>query len=362
MKKERSVRKETAGPGKLVLLIVCFACLLGAEVRAEEPSPPSAKETVRDPDTAVDTMTKTLRLPAGQVTRIPRYEDAGEILYVLDESSIHIRVTGTKEAEGADVYTLTKTLTDLPDNDLERIPMTVSHQGNTCDLLYVIYTVTSWDAYELPETYEAVCCYGWLEKYWVSYDSEWEATLTYLGYPIGGRLTSTLAEYFYDYEELREHVLSKPQEPGKLRKIGGERVPGKKELYREEIREEEIPLGTPGHLKAPAIAAVAAAAAGTFLFLPVFFCFLTVPLYEALHTGGYRWLGQVRIRRGEDCYEALLTEALVRKAKTSHFMIRISGYLQKHSPGGVLEIRCPSGIVITRRLKREVLFRLSSEE
>ena len=115
-------------------------------------------------------------------------------------------------------------------------------------------------------------------------------------------------------------------------------------------------------MKAPVIAAVAAAAAGTFLFLPVFFCFLTVPLYEALHTGGYRWLGQVRIRRGEDCYEALLTEALVRKAKTPHFMIRISGYLQKHSPGGVLEIRCPSGIVITRRLKREVQFCLSLEE
>lgn len=337
MKKSKSVKKGTRKLGKLILPGVFLAFLFGICVQAAGPSPVPEEKAVQDPEAVVDTITRTIQLPAGQVTLIPRYEDAGEILYVLDESSIRIRATGTKEAEGADVCTFTKILTDLPDNDLERIPMTASHEGNSCDLLYVIYTVTAWDAYELPEIYQAVCCYGWLEKYWISYDSQWEADMTYLGYPVGGRITSTLVEYLYDYEELRESVLSRPQDPEKLRKMGGNIPSRKKELRREEIGEEETPLGGLGYMKTPVIIAAMAVSATAFVFLPVFFCLLTVPLYEVLYTGNYRRLGRVRLRRGEDGYEAFLTEALMKKARTPNFMIRIPEYLQRQSPSGFLE-------------------------
>ena len=343
---------------RLCLCSLVLALLLGTNVWAAEPSQTPAEE---DTGTAVDTMTKTMRLPAGQVTLIPRYEDTGDILYILGKGSIRIRVTGTGEAEGADVYTLTKTLTELPDNDLERIPMTVKQDGNTCELLYVIYTVTSWDEYELPEEYRAVCCYGWLEKYYVSYDSEWEATMTYIGYPIGGGLKSTLIDYVYDYEELRNRVL-REGDAGAEEGGNGEEEAAHTEGYGDlsNIEEEETPLGG---LKGSNMAAIAGAAAGCALVAVLaYLYFLTAPIYAAVYTGGYKRIGRVRMKHQKDHYEAVLTEYLMEKGETQNFMIRVSKYLQTRSQTEILDIRCPSGDVMSRKLEKEVLFMVPLEE
>lgn len=239
--------------------------------------------------------------------------------------------------------------------------MTVKQDGNTCELLYVIYTVTSWDEYELPEEYRAVCCYGWLEKYYVSYDSEWEATMTYIGYPIGGGLKSTLIDYVYDYEELRNRVL-REGDAGAEEGGNGEEEAAHTEGYGDlsNIEEEETPLGG---LKGSNMAAIAGAAAGCALVAVLaYLYFLTAPIYAAVYTGGYKRIGRVRMKHQKDHYEAVLTEYLMEKGETQNFMIRVSKYLQTRSQTEILDIRCPSGDVMSRKLEKEVLFMVPLEE
>ena len=125
---------------------------------------------------------KTVILPAGELTSIPRYETEGNILYVLDEDSLRLRTVSTGSAEGADMVTVTKIIAGLPDNDLERIPMTEKQGEVSCDLLYVSYKVTEESEEGMPLKYEALCWYGGLSKYEVDYDAAWEATMTYTGH------------------------------------------------------------------------------------------------------------------------------------------------------------------------------------
>lgn len=348
-------------------------CLLlwGKNVRAAEPVQEEeigvGAFTVeeREHETVLDTRTKTVRLPAGEVTRIPRYEDEGDVLYVLDEDSIRIRVTGTDKAEGADVLTVTRRLTELPDNDLERIPMTISHTGNTCELLYVVYEETDWDEYELPVEYEALCCYGWLEKYEVSYDTEWEATMTYIGYPVGSRLTSTAVRYFYEGEGFLEQMEMQEEETivAQVEQREGQMERRMKAGGKEE---DKTPLeGSDAMNRSRILMAgiVLAAVLGGGLFgLWGFFYCLTAPIYVVSRVGIEKRLGRVWLKRRVGGFTAVLTKALMDKAERPSFMIRISGYLKKHTEDGLLEIQCPSGASFTEPLEREVLFRVPIEE
>lgn len=68
------------------------------------------------------------------------------------------------------------------------------------------------------------------------------------------------------------------------------------------------------------------------------------------------------MKHQKDHYEAVLTEYLMEKGETQNFMIRVSKYLQTRSQTEILDIRCPSGDVMSRKLEKEVLFMVPLEE
>lgn len=326
-----------------------------------------------------DTLTKTVILPAGKLTSIPRYEAEGNTLYVLNEDSLRLRTVSTDFAEGADVVTVTKIIAGLPDNDLERIPMTEKQGDITCDLLYVSYKVTEESKEGMPLKYEAMCWYGGLNKYEVDYDAAWEATMTYTGYPIESNIQSTVVEYIYKYENLppvvagggsvaarpvtseRQEVA--PEEPAETELIEEEEIPMAEEEEQEpeqgpapentNIDEEDTPLGAPDGIS---IAAAGVVTGGILVAVLGYIYFLTAPIYAAIYSGGYKRIGRIRLKHEKDHYKAMLSEYLVEKAEVGNYKIKVSKYIQSRSKVGIMDIQCPDGRIITRKLEDEVLF------
>lgn len=369
-----------------ILFGICMILIFSRRVYAAEPKGPSEITETRTVEG--DTLTKTMLLPAGQVTLIPRYEEEGNTLYILNEDSIRMRTAGLESSEGTELITVTKTITGLPDNDLERIPMTQQQGEVACELLYAIYEVTKESEQGMPLEYEALCCYGGLQNYAVDYDAAWEATMTYTGYAKESSIQSTVVEYLYEYEaplvetgsgwqegaavnrELMGELLEETQEeevPEEALPAEGITPPEREgELEQSEeteqeaepeitsIQEEETPLGAP---RTPLALILTGAVVGILLAVAVGYLYLyTAPVYGALYSGGYKRIGRARLKRRGDRYEAALSERLTEKAETENYKIKISGYIQNRSGAGVLDIRCPDGSIITRKLKDEIVF------
>lgn len=371
-----------------ILFGICMMLIFGMRAFAAEPISPL--ETKERREVEGDTLTKTMLLPAGKVTLIPRYEEEGNTLYILNEDSIRMRSAGLDSSEGAKLITITKRITGLPDNDLERIPMTEKQGEIACELLYAIYEVTGESEQGMPLEYEALCCYGGLQKYAVDYDTAWEATMTYTGYAKESSIQSTAVEYVYEYEAAPFDVGSmRQEEEGENREILGnlsEETAGEETLeevlqaepesrpeaepegrfdpepeseQRNEpeitrIQEEETPLGAPGKSLPFMFAAIAAgvviAAVMGYLY------FYTAPVYGALYGGGYKRIGRAHWKRHGDHYEVTLSAYLAERAETETYKIKVSAYIQNRSGAGVMDIRCPDGSVLTKKLRNEVVF------
>ncbi|MCI9383551.1 MAG: hypothetical protein HFI24_05015 [Lachnospiraceae bacterium] len=342
-----------------------------------------------------DVLTKTVILPAGGVTAIPRYEVDGNVLYVLDEDSLSLRTVRTDSAEGAELVTVTKVIGGLPDNDLERIPMTEMEGDVSCELLYVSYKVTEESGEGMPLKYEALCWYGGLSKYKVDYDAAWEAVMTYTGHPIESSIQSPVVEYLYEYRnppvvngtgggEAVRNVLPgqgtalAEGEGGQMEETGtegterveDETVPmaaedetgrepeeepeGEQDFGQFDIEDEAVPLGLPGGAFAAGAAVVAVAGLLAAVLWYVFFH--TAPIYTALYSGGYKRIGRIRLKYRKDHYVAVLSEFLTERAEIGKYKIKMSGYFRKRSRVGILDIECPDGRMITRKLKDVVLF------
>lgn len=363
-----------------ILLIACMILAFGMTAYGAAPS--EAIQEGEQREVEGDTLKKTVILPAGELTSIPRYETEGNILYVLDEDSLLLRTVSTGSAEGADMVTVTKIIAGLPDNDLERIPMTEKQGEVSCDLLYVSYKVTEESKEGMPLKYEALCWYGGLSKYEVDYDAAWEATMTYTGHPIESNIQSTVVEYIYEYgnppmingnmgEEsarlVNERQKTDPEDTGSTETVEEEEVPmaaaeepeAESELAQEpdniNIGDETTPLGAP---ESGSIAAAMAGvvAGGIFIAVLGYVQFLTAPIYAAVFSGGYKRIGRIRLKYRKDHYTAVLSEYLAEKAEVGNYKIKVSPYIQNRSKAGIMDIKCPDGRTITRKLEEEVLF------
>lgn len=363
-----------------ILLGICIMLSFGMTVYGAEPTEALKKEEKREVNG--DTLTKTMILPAGKMTLVPRYETDGNILYILDEDSIQIKTADTALAEGTKVVTVTRTITGLPDNDLMRIPMTEMQGKTRCDLLYATYKVTGTDEYKVPNEYEAFCCYAGLEKYSIDYDSDWEATMTYTGYSMDSGGSSGVTEYLYEQEIVsvqteRQKEKSVPADRDSQEETGEPEVMEEIEEPEDElaiaekegenspktvtIEEEETPLAGPEKSSSPASAGILMGVIlllGILVFILAYVCFYTAPIYAAIYSGGYKRLGRIWLRRRKDHYEAILSEYLIEKAEIDRYKIKISRYIQNRSGANILDIRCPDGTIMTRKLAEEVLFAL----
>lgn len=276
--------------------------------------------------TPVDTITRRIALSSDEIANIPRYIKSGDIMYVLNEGSVDIRATEFDTTQGADAVTLSKTITDLPDNDLERIPMTVKKNGIEYELLHVDYTVNDIDEQGVPTGYTAVCRYGALKNYDVSYEAGWEAIVTYTGYKAEYISFSTI-QYVYESVEPIEEI------------------------------QIDIPRETEEPEKHTNIAAAAASTAGGILFVALAgIFFLTVPVYAVLGNGDYQYIGRMRLKKRKQQYEGTLKKSFLEKAESGDFMVKIPKRVQKRSNMGVFNIKCPDGTVLRKAMQDKIFF------
>lgn len=304
---------------------------------------------------------KTIPLDAEVVTQIPKYIVEEDTPYVLDESSIVVEETGKSSSEGADVVTTSRKVEKLPDNDLERIEKAITYEGIDCDLLYVIYEVTGEDEDGIPIEYSAVCEYGGLEKYSISYPSAWQATIWYDAYEITEGMEISLEQEEYEYTD-RPIVR-------KTRKVQGENRAEEEEkpVPKPEVKKFILKKITPKEEEKGKILDVvvplAAAALGTGLLLPfiIWFFVLTAPLFTLKKGEKYRYIGQIRLKKEESMYVAYLTKRLISKAEFPVFKIKVPEKVRKKVKAGVLQIHCPDGKRIVSVCGKEVKFTLERD-
>ncbi len=310
---------------------------------------------------------KTIPLDADTVTQIPRYIVEGDTSYVLDETSIVVEETGRSSSEGANVVTFSRKVEKLPDNDLERIEKSVTHEGIPCDLLCVVYEVTEEDEDGIPAEYSAACEYGGLETYSRSYPSAWQANVWYDACQIVGDI-EVLTE-----EEMYGSVDTSPTESA--RTVRGNRRPTEEADVEEEEEEDPSPKPalkkfqlrkiTPGEKeeekKIPDIPVpLAAAAAGLLLLIPflIWFTVLTAPLYALKKGEKYRYIGRIRLKKEDMEYTAYLTERLADRADIPVYKIKVPGQVRRETKGGMLQVNCPDGKKLSLICGEEVGFTL----
>lgn len=280
------------------------------------------------------TISNTISISSNDTAQIPRYRLDGDTLYILDEQSIQLHPVGSSDETGADVVQIEKIYEGLPDNDMVRLPITVTQDNTTYSLQTVDYEATSYDTYGLPSTYRAVCTYAGLQTYNVSQTSAWEAVVSYQGYRTGEYIQSSYIQYVYEYVDAKEE----------------EEVPPEPEI----TITPEIPSEKKGnHGKVIA----AAATGGAFIAVIGYVFLLTAPVYGALASGkGYKYIGRVRIKRKKDHYAAAMNNFLIEKAEVDNYKIKPPKRILKRSEIGVLEIKCPDGSTLYPNLQQEVTF------
>ena len=166
-----------------------------------------------------------------------------------------------------------------------------------------------------------------------------------------GELLEETQEEEVPEEALPAEGITPPEREGELEQSEETEQEAEPEIT--SIQEEETPLGAP---RTPLALILTGAVVGILLAVAVGYLYLyTAPVYGALYSGGYKRIGRARLKRRGDRYEAALSERLTEKAETENYKIKISGYIQNRSGAGVLDIRCPDGSIITRKLKDEIV-------
>lgn len=280
--------------------------------------------------------TETILLYADKVAEIPQYKIDGDLVYILDESSVQMEPSDYAEAVGAEALSISRRLEGLLDNDLSRIPMEVTEDGLSYELISVSYTASSKDAYGVPKSYTAECEYSRLEEYIEKNPVSWQAKVKYDAYQAEECVISSLVKYSYQCIVSAE-TEEKKEEPARKEAEEAEILPSGSRIWR------AVPL---------------AASAGTFLVM--FFCIssFTAPIYALTAKGRYQYIGRIRLKKQTDCYEAFLTKYLAERAQVQNYKIRVSNKVQKGSIKGVLLVQCPDNRVLSPKIQKEVVFRL----
>lgn len=315
----------------------------------------------------------TFRLTSDETVQVPRYIVEENAVYELDEASIVVEEIGSGSAEGANVVTFSRKTEDLSDNDLARMEKDVVIEGIDCELLSAVYKVEEEDENGMPVRYSAVCEYGGLKKYGISYPTAWQMTACY-----------DLCEMLTEPEivELQEErVIQKKAEHDSART---KRVTGRTEEKKEEKKEEEEKdSGEKGILPKPEIKRIkikpsaqeedrgiadilvplAGGAAGTGAIVPfiIWFSILTAPLSGMKEDGKYRYIGRIRLKREEGGYTAYLTKRLCSRAELPVFQIRLQKRVWKRAKTGVLLVHCPGGKRIMATVGRTVRFTVEGD-
>lgn len=244
---------------------------------------------------------KTIPLNADEVTQIPKYIVEDDTPYVLDEASIVVEETGRSSSEGADVVTVSRKVEHLPDNDLERIEKSITHEGLPCELLYVVYEISEEDEDGIPVEYSAVCEYGGLKKYSRSYSSAWQAEVWYDACEITEGMVVITESGEYEYGE--NNTTS-----GIIKRINGEHEAedGEVPFPKPAVKKFALKKIVPGEKEEerdltdfilPMVAGVLGAGL-LFLFILWFFV-LTAPLFALKKGEKYRYIGRVRLKETE---------------------------------------------------------------
>lgn len=283
--------------------------------------------------------TKIIQLNTDEITQIPQYETDKNMIFILDESSLHLAAADPSVYIGSEIIKIGKTVENLPDNDLKRISTEIIEGEEKYELISVSYTVVQTDEYGIPNEYEAECEYGRLEDYVESVLESWELTVKYDAYDMEDCIE--LSTVIYTYEcfipsgiEIQESG-SEPE---------GEAV----------IMPEDPFIGK-------IVPAVAIASAGTFLALAFWLFFTTAPLYALTSKGIYRYIGRIRLKKQEGCYEALLTSFLADRAELQNYKIRIPNKIERKSEKKVLLIKCPDQNILSLKLQKEVVFEIEKD-
>lgn len=311
---------------------------------------------------------RTFELNSEETVQVPRYIVEGNTVYMLDEASIAVEEAEHGSAEGADVVTFSRKVEDLSDNDLARIEKKKVIEGIECELLSAVYKVEEKDEKGMPVQYSAVCEYGGLKKYGISYPTAWRLTARY--YP--GR---TLSEP--EVVEIQEEVTVKKNvgREGSTRTRRTTRR-GEEEKEEKETVEKELILKPEIRrikIKPPAkeedkrtlnlLAPLAAGAAGTGVILPfiIWFSVLTAPLFGMKERGKYRYIGRIRLKKEGEGYTARLTKRLLRRAELPVFQIKLQKKVWKRAKAGVFSVHCPDEKKIVTIAGRTVHFTVEGD-
>ncbi len=367
-RKKGKMKKEVAVRRSVLMVAVALLSLLFSEqmtVKAQAAIYEQAAEKEVRKETLIPgkRLVKMMDLNSEAVTQIPKYIVEDGTPYVLDESSIVVEVTGRSSSEGANVVTTSRKVENLPDNDLERIEKTITHNGTPCDLLYVMYEVTQEDEDRIPVAYSALCEYGGLETYSKSYPSAWQATFWYDAYETAEGM-EVVTEQKYEHtegtaEDMVKIIRGKDSDRGKDKE---EPLP-KPEVKRFELK--KIKPGEKEEEKSSAdyLVPLAGGILGACLILPfiIWFSILTAPVFALKKGERYRYIGQARMKKTGSAYAAYMTEALVNRADIPVFKIKVPERVRKKVREGALQVRCPNGRWITLICGKEVGFTLERE-
>lgn len=311
---------------------------------------------------------KVYPLTSGETRQIPRYIVEEDITYVLDESSIVVEETGKGSSEGADVITFSRKVENLPDNDLERIEKTALHQGINCELLSVVYEVAKEDQNGIPICYDAVCEYGGLKKYSVSYPTAWQMTAWYDFWVAADQETAVTVREEYGQTHVPAEKKTAKAEGTKRVAAGGQETVQEREEPLPERAAKKFRIG-PGPEEDERArnkiedTALPLAAAGAGITLPfiIWFAIVTAPLFAQKKEGKYRYIGRIRLKKEDGVYTAHLTKRLFAKAEVPVFLIRLPGKVRKRTKAGMLQVHCPDGKRILLTAGKEVHFTVEGD-
>lgn len=344
----------------LLMTLVSF-CVFGTRdlpVHAQEKT--AAVNTVPR-EAPQESVTKVIPLSSDEIRQVPRRIAEAGAVYELDEASIFVEETGRGSAEGADVVTFTKTVEDLPDNDLIRIEKQAVFEGIDCELLCVVYEVTGEDGNKIPTAYRAVCEYGGLKKYGVSYPVSWQMSVRY-----------DLCDSPPENVPVTEWEVYESSFSGTKRVTGDVKNPEK-----EPVEETEEAVAGPayrkfrikpvpekeeeGSEKIPVPLAAAVAGAGVAVPFFILIAYTTAPLFWVEREKKYRYIGRIRLKNVGGTYTAYLTERLFAKAGLPVFRIKLPRRVWKKKKGAVLYVRCPDKKKIAVVAGRSVVFTVEGD-
>jgi len=112
---------------------------------------------------------------------IPEKVEKDGVEYTLVNKDYKYTITKTETLTSEDILSKTVEYTE-PDNNIDRLPLTIEYAGMTLELITIDYTVTAADRYGVPTEYKASCYYATNVKSVTEIPVEYQVEAEYIGY------------------------------------------------------------------------------------------------------------------------------------------------------------------------------------